>query len=379
MGVPRFFSWVNKNYNVVIDPIINPNELYLDLNCLLHPMCFEVANEVLKENPDVSLIKNDKLENKMYTRIIEYIQEILDYIQPTDLIYIAVDGVAPMAKMKHQRMRRFKSIKEQEIREDIYNNYNQPISKKWNNSVITPGTLFMKKLSIHLLKFVKNYKLTHNIKIILSTSNTHGEGEHKIHQYLKEQNNQDTTKVVYGLDADLIFLTMAAHVNKLYVFREAQNIDERSTKKFLMIDIDLLKHGIYEDIQSKCDKKLELKNVIDDYIMLGFFLGNDFLPNIPSLTLSPIHPKLENGLDILLHIYPSFINNNDYISKNNQLFCKFLEILSSLEEEYFKDVKISKTFNFKVYKQEKDPKGNKVIKDTIIKGRTIHWVKSVQV
>ena len=87
MGVPRFFSWVNKNYNVVIDPIINPNELYLDLNCLLHPMCFEVANEVIKENPDVSLIKNNKLENKMYTRIIEYIQEILDYIQPTDLIY----------------------------------------------------------------------------------------------------------------------------------------------------------------------------------------------------------------------------------------------------------------------------------------------------
>jgi 5'-3' exonuclease len=338
MGVPRFFSWVNKNYNVVIDPINNPNELYLDLNCLLHPMCFEVANEAIKENPNISLINNDRLENKMYTRIIEYIQEILDYIQPTDLIYIAVDGVAPMAKMKHQRMRRFKSIKEQEIREDIYNNFSQPITKKWNNSVITPGTLFMKKLSIHLLKFIKQYKLTHNIKIILSTSNTHGEGEHKIHQYLKEQNNQETTKVVYGLDADLIFLTMAARINKLYVFREAQNIDEKSTKKFLMLDIDLLKNGIYEDIQSKCDKKLDITNVIDDYIMLGFFLGNDFLPNIPSLTLSPIHPKLENGLDILLYIYPSFINSNDYISKNNQSLCKFLEILSSLEEEYFKDV-----------------------------------------
>jgi 5'-3' exonuclease len=33
MGVPRFFSWVNKNYNVVIDPINNPNELYLVCWC----------------------------------------------------------------------------------------------------------------------------------------------------------------------------------------------------------------------------------------------------------------------------------------------------------------------------------------------------------
>jgi len=335
MGVPRFFSWVNNNYNVIIDPIMNPHEFYIDLNCLLHPMCFEVAHEVFQENPDID---NDKLENKMFIRIIEYLQELLDYLNPTELIYIAVDGVAPMAKMKHQRIRRFKSVKEQEIRQEIMEIYKQTPSKKWNNAVITPGTNFMKKLSIHLLKFIKNYKLTHNIKIILSTSNTHGEGEHKIHQYLKEDNDSSKTKVVYGLDADLIFLTMATQLNKLYVFREAQAIDEKSNKKFLMVDIDLLKNGIFEDIQSKSKKKLELMHVINDYIMLGFFLGNDFLPNIPSLTLSPIHPKLENGLDIILSIYPEFINSNEYIYTNNKSLCKFLEILSNREEEYFKNV-----------------------------------------
>ena len=104
MGVPRFFSWVNNNYTVIIDPITKPNEFYFDLNCLLHPKCFEIAGEILKENPDYDLVKNqDKLETKMFNKIIEYMEEILDYIQPTDLIYIAIDGVAPMAKMKHQR------------------------------------------------------------------------------------------------------------------------------------------------------------------------------------------------------------------------------------------------------------------------------------
>ena len=335
MGVPRFFSWVSKNYSVIINPIIKPNEFYFDLNCLLHPTCFAVANEVFKENINIS---NDALENKMFTRIIDSMNEILDYIQPTDLIYIAVDGVAPMAKMKHQRLRRFKSVKEQEIRNDILNNFKQPIPPKWNNTVITPGTVFMKKLSIVLLKFIKNYKplYSNKLKIILSTSNTHGEGEHKIHQYLKEQNNKENTKVVYGLDADLIFLTMATQLPKLYVFREAQHIDEKSTNKFLMIDMDLLKDAIYQEVQSKCENVIEKESVINDYILLGFLLGNDFLPNIPSLTLSPIHPKLENGLDILLNVYPTFIDEHEYLHKSDESLLEFFEILSGLEEEHFK-------------------------------------------
>jgi 5'-3' exonuclease len=358
MGVPRFFSWVNNNYHVIIDPIIQPNEFYFDLNCLLHPKCFDVAGEILKENPDYDLVQNqERLEAKMYNKIIEYMEEILDYIQPTDLIYIAIDGVAPMAKMKHQRLRRFKSVKEQEIRNQILQAHKMPILQKWSNCVITPGTNFMKKLAIVLLKFSKNYKpkyKTNNLKIILSTSNTHGEGEHKIHQFLKEQNNPTATKIVYGLDADLLFLTMATQLPKLYVFREAIQIDEKSTKKFLMVDIDLLKSGIFEEIQSHVKtKKLDLNKVLNDYIMMGFLLGNDFLPNIPSLTLSPINPKVTNGLDILLKIYPEFIENNDYISTNNANFIKLVEILANQEEEYFKLVYQRGRMTFKT--NESDP------------------------
>jgi 5'-3' exonuclease len=47
---------------------------------------------------------------------------------------------------------------------------------------------------------------------------------------------------------------------------------------------------------------------------------------------------LENGLDIILSIYPEFINTNNYIYNNNESLCKFLEILSNKEEEYFKNV-----------------------------------------
>jgi formamidopyrimidine-DNA glycosylase len=70
------------------------------------------------------------------------------------------------------------------------------------------------------------------------------------------------------------------------------------------------------------------------------------------------------------------VTKNSYVNGATEYTKHFKK---EIYEEYFKDVKITKTFNFKVYKQEKDPKGNKVIKDTIIKGRTIHWVKSVQI
>jgi len=70
------------------------------------------------------------------------------------------------------------------------------------------------------------------------------------------------------------------------------------------------------------------------------------------------------------------ISKNSYVNGATEYTKHFKK---EIYEEYFKDVKTTKKFYFKVYKQDKDPKGNKVVKDTIIKGRTIHWVKEVQV
>jgi formamidopyrimidine-DNA glycosylase len=46
---------------------------------------------------------------------------------------------------------------------------------------------------------------------------------------------------------------------------------------------------------------------------------------------------------------------------------------------YHPDIKIDKHFRFKVYQKDKDPFGNPVEHEEIIKGRTLHWVKKVQV
>lgn len=44
----------------------------------------------------------------------------------------------------------------------------------------------------------------------------------------------------------------------------------------------------------------------------------------------------------------------------------------------YKGAKIPNTFKFKVYDQKKDPKGRKVEKEEIVKGRKTHWIPSYQ-
>ena len=171
----------------------------------------------------------------MIKRIINYINYLIDYVKPTELIYIAVDGVAPVAKLNQQRKRRYKSVIDNQIKYNLQRKYHIPHNESWSNIVITPGTNFMIKLDKALIKL----KNTNN-KIIYSSYQEPGEGEHKILQYIKNNIKPDTQdyNVIYGLDADLIFLTFASGVNNLLLLRELQHLDKNHKEK------DILTHPV---------------------------------------------------------------------------------------------------------------------------------------
>lgn len=245
---------------------------------------------------------------------------------------MAIDGVAPRAKMNQQRGRRFKSARESQekaeeesrIREDLkkqgYRVKEGPsltqVSQLSDSNIITPGTAFMAQLScalqyyIHLrLNYEPGWK---DVMVILSDANVPGEGEHKIMEYIRQQRgregwNPNLVHVVSGLDADLIHLALATHEPQFYILREdvlgykhhqetEEGIKPKIPYHYLKISI-LREYLAMEFIDVRLPFGFDKERIYDDFVFLCFFVGNDFLPHSPTLEIR------EGAIDLLMQIY----------------------------------------------------------------------------
>lgn len=328
MGVPGFFAWLLRKYNSkrIIKDLDDKNVeiydiLYLDANCLFHPQCFAVLEE--HAGKDVSKVK---LESLMISRIIDYIDFIINKLS-ISFLFIAVDGVAPLAKINQQRLRRFKSFYENEIKFALKSKYNIPYYKNWTNSCISPGTPFMKKLDKKLKKYLTTLPIPH----FYSSWEERGEGEHKILQHIK--GGEYGRILIYGLDADLIFLALALRRPNIFLLREDMFED---TGGFKIVSIDEL--GII--INSYITKFTNVAiDYIDDFIIICYLLGNDFLPHLPSIDIK------NRGMELLISCYIACFKTLGYKLVNaagvnkgklNIGFLKhFLKKLAEFEVNYF--------------------------------------------
>jgi 5'-3' exonuclease len=278
----------------------------------------------------------------------------INLLKPNKKVFIAFDGVAPVAKLMQQRKRRYLSwfqsnyIKEQLFKASANGKSTGTGTASWNTSAITPGTLFMGKLSEQIKKRFQNSKEFGIEHIIISCSDEVGEGEHKIFSYIRDHSayHRDTNTVIYGLDADLIMLTLShlAISNNLYLFRETpefiKSIDNTlNPNELYLLDIPEFGKRIIHDFngaQMADDSfKKEDINKIHDYIFIFFLLGNDFMPHFPALNIRT------NGIELTLNAYKQTINSkNLFLINNNQINWKnlrtFIEYLSMNEFAYIK-------------------------------------------
>jgi 5'-3' exoribonuclease 1 len=166
---------------------------------------------------------------EIWIEVFNYINTIVDLLKPTKTIVLALDGVAPRCKMNNQRSRRFRSAQDyKEFLKQFYGYTDLADSQEnFKNNSISPGTKFMSQLNemIHffLLKKIEEDNYWKRLSIVFTGSDTPGEGEHKIMEYIRANNHQfhpDDTHCLYGADADLIMLGLTLPLKNICIIRE---------------------------------------------------------------------------------------------------------------------------------------------------------------
>lgn len=342
MGVPSFFIWLINNFGIsnIIKTNIGGdiNNLYIDANCAIHPVCFDVLKKHVQENKtDESELELDMIDN-----VIKYLDFIICNINPKSLVYISVDGVAPLAKIQQQRKRRYKNVFNNFFSEEIKKKHNTHDTIKWNNLVITPGTEFMERMHNEIEKYVINKKNENNhINFIYSSYCVYGEGEHKILQHLKTNVKNNEKCVIYGMDADLIFLSFVSDINNIFLYREVKqlnNLLKESNADFIFVDIDFVKNKYCEHLNRLTNMKFNKTNLINDFTILCFFVGNDFISNIPSICIKNrgIDELINNYMKILKHKKTHLLLSNNII--NVPFLSELLFFMSEVEEQNTKNI-----------------------------------------
>ena len=334
------------------------DNLYIDMNGIIHPC----------SHPEVG--PQPTSEEEMFENVCRYVDRLVRVMRPRQMLYLAIDGVAPRAKMNQQRARRFRAAQEARENQELEENVRKellktgqnipPTKKAWDSNVITPGTTFMLRLS-EFLRFYVRKRLTEDkswrhLRVIFSDASIPGEGEHKIMAHVRLQRSQagydpNLVHVMHGLDADLIMLALATHETHFYISRElvlfgrksqeqleqrqaesgfrdaqrrydedagaeAMQLEENQGKPFQRISIPILREYLANEFaeclqQGRLPFGANLERLIDDFVFMCFFVGNDFLPHLPSLDIR------DGGLDYLFNVYKRLLPTmGDYITNH---------------------------------------------------------------
>ena len=370
MGIPSYFSNIVKQYKHVIRKLSGLpqiHNLYMDTNGLIYDAVRVVGS--------ITGLSNDEYETKIINAVCEKIDEYLALFRPTTKIMIAFDGVAPVAKLNQQRERRYKSwfttvVEKTITRKNEALNHSAAVvvdaataaatttttseTKSWNTSAITPGTRFMKKLNTRMLDYCneKRREIGATVEYIYSGSYVPGEGEHKIFEYIRSEPayHKTATTLIYGLDADLIMLCLNhLHIShNIYLYRDTpdfiQSLDStlsssdqyyldipafacsleavmrettapaigRTTGYAYVSDSKTVAAATTTQESSTSHITPDVIAAIDDYIVMAFMLGNDFMPHFPSLNLRT------NGMTVLLQTYANmFRESKEYLVRRN--------------------------------------------------------------
>lgn len=252
MGIPFYFASLLKSHPGLVETVkknipLEVDVLGVDFNCLIH-----------RYLNDTDPVKS----------ILDAFDHILQTVCRAKHVYVALDGLVPYAKIVNQRYRRMKTPESTE---------------GFDRNLISPDTPFMRDLESAIRE---RFPLAH-----LSSTQEPGEGEHKlILEIGKLDPEHRKTVCIYGLDADLILISLNHHTlsypHGFYLLRESAEFNDPKLTKAEFATLSIW----------KLLKQLPME--LPQYIAMSVLcFGNDFMPTLAVFSLR------EDGYDRALQIY----------------------------------------------------------------------------
>ena len=339
MGVPKFFRWVAERYPSIVLPFKDSppqvDNLYLDMNGIIHNCTHTNDFDASSKAPS---------EEEMVQAMYRYLEKLFNAVKPRKYFVMAIDGCAPRAKMNQQRQRRYRSGYEMMVAREEALKMGQELPDEgdvFDSNCITPGTEFMVRMSQHFHYFVQMKLQTdsawQNCKVVFSGHDHPGEGEHKIVDFVRGRKGQpdydpNETHCMYGLDADLVMLALATHEPRFMLLREVVSFGSGDSSRkarekrledeakgivaskqfanedeFVLLHVNVLRDYLHLEIVDrmvnayverygenapetvKLRQFLDFERILDDFVFMCVFVGNDFLPSIPTVGINDGH------------------------------------------------------------------------------------------
>jgi len=205
MGIPYLFRFLSARCAGALrthppDAALGCDVLYLDFNGIVHQCARAVIDDPQGEG--------QPLDEQVVRATLDYLAALLRRVHAHELVYVAVDGVPPRAKMQQQRARRYMAA------------WARPPGQ-WDTNAITPGTRFMRRLAAALHAFAAGWG---ECRVVVSDDGEPGEGEQKIMAHLRRRPAGEAF-AIYGLDADLLLMALLcppSHRQRLRLLREQE-------------------------------------------------------------------------------------------------------------------------------------------------------------
>ena len=309
MGVSGLARWLRRRYRLSTRGFADAsfqliNNLYVDLHQLLYIAA------------DASAIQDPVVTDEFFSCIGTFLENLVQMVMPTDLIYIAADGVAAFAKSQVKRARAFLFSAEK-------------AESAFDQSVLTVGTPFLDEVDTRMKDFIQRKcgsdPLWSSVKVVYSGFYTPCEGDDKIVLQMKEEPSK--SHAVFSNDSDLIRSSLRTHFSRIVIIHTPSYVSNKqllvpgSKHLFEVTHVSLLR----EYIGNEMNQGRDLERSIDDFLALTVFLGGDFLPPFKEI------PIRAGGFDLLINSYKAvkaemggwLIEDDTF---NKKFLCRLLQV-----------------------------------------------------